>query len=121
MNEPATADEALVQSRMLLAKAIEIEDNQPRKLSLMDLLNVFRDFTEGQPVTNAVKTIANSVNHLENIARKLTKASNQATTCTNSILDQGTLCNCNPAATKTPRNWWRETRHCRSPLRLLGA
>ena len=46
----------------------------------MDLLNVFRDFTEGQPVTNAAKTIANSVNHLESIARKFTKASNQATT-----------------------------------------
>jgi hypothetical protein len=80
MNEPATADEAIVQSRMLLAKAIEMEDNQPRKLSLMDQLNVFRDFTEGQPVTNAVKAIANSVNHLESIARKLTKSSNQATT-----------------------------------------
>lgn len=88
MNEPATADEALVQSRMLLVKAIEMEDNQPRKLGLMDLLNVFRDFTEGQLITNAVKTIANSVNHLESIARKFTKASNQtalrATTSTTS-------------------------------------
>jgi hypothetical protein len=79
MNEPSDADDALVQSRMLLVKAIEMEDNQPRKLSLMDLLNVFRDFTEGQPVDNAVKTIGNSVSHLESIARKLTKASNQAT------------------------------------------
>ncbi|CAG8982034.1 hypothetical protein HYALB_00014010 [Hymenoscyphus albidus] len=83
MSHPETSDDAIIASRSLLCKAIELEDNQPKKLALMDLLNLFRDYTEGKPLKNTITTLTNSVNNLENIARRLPKRSYASVTTNN--------------------------------------
>ncbi|CAG8977211.1 hypothetical protein HYALB_00006748 [Hymenoscyphus albidus] len=83
MSHPETSDDAIVASRSLLCKAIELEDNQPKKLALIDLLNLFRDYTEGKPLENTITTLTNSVNNLEDIAKRLPKTSYASVTANN--------------------------------------
>lgn len=73
VSEPRTPEEALEQSRTFLCKAIEMQHNQAIKINLMNLLNVFRDHTEGNPITHAANSLANTVQHMEQLARKLPK------------------------------------------------
>jgi hypothetical protein len=78
--EPRDANEALELARNLLCTAADLEKDHQRKMAIHDLLTIHKDFIDGRPIARAIDMIANSVNHLEHTARKLTQVNSKSNT-----------------------------------------
>ena len=70
-NLPDLAKEAILEARDLLVKAYSLTSSRHQQSQLLDLLEVFREYTEKGKLRTTSAILANQIQHLETTTRKI--------------------------------------------------
>lgn len=69
--KPSTAKEAILEARDLIILASSLSQSRDEQTKLLDLLEIFREYTEKGRLTTASNIITSQITHLESATRKI--------------------------------------------------